>query len=238
MPCPERMLLELKDVSRAYQAADGGFTLQVPELTIAPGETVVVVGPSGSGKSTLLDLLAFIAKPDRITRFGFRPTPGEVHDIGALWRRAPGRLSRLRGEHIGYVLQTGGLLPFLTVRENLLLPCRRLGRSPRLSPLGRALGLDGLLRRRQHELSVGQRQRVAVARALAHGPALVLADEPTAALDAGLAEMVADALAAAARAIGSALIVVTHDSTIAARVGGRIIACRPDPAARSATVAA
>jgi putative ABC transport system ATP-binding protein len=230
------MLLEMADVSRTYRGRGAGFTLFIPQLTVAPGEIIVIVGPSGSGKSTLLDLLAFLAAPDLSGRFRFRPGAGQDHDIAALWRRSPAQLNRLRGRYIGYVLQTGGLLPYLSVRENLLLPCRLLHASPRIDDLARVLGIAGHMQRTPNQLSIGERQRVAIARALAHGPALVLADEPTAALDAGLAMVVADAMVEAARQVGSALVVVTHDIAVADRVGGRRIMCRPDPAARTATV--
>jgi putative ABC transport system ATP-binding protein len=230
------MLLEMEDVSRTYRGSGGGFTLFIPQLTVAPGEIIVIVGPSGSGKSTLLDLLAFLAAPDLSRRFRFRPDAGEGHEIAALWRRSPARLNGLRGRYIGYVLQTGGLLPYLNVRENLLLPCRLLHSAPHIDDLAQVLGIGGHMKRRPDQLSIGQRQRVAIARALAHAPALVLADEPTAALDAGLAMVVADAMVEAARRVGSALIVVTHDVAVADRVGGRRIVCRPDPASRTATV--
>jgi putative ABC transport system ATP-binding protein len=230
------MFLEIEDVSRTYRGGDLGFTLLIPRLTVTPGEIIVIVGPSGSGKSTLLDMLAFLAAPDAAGRFWFRPMTGRNHDIGALWRRSPAQLHRLRGRYIGYVLQTGGLLPYLSVRDNLLLPCRLLHSAPHIDDLAQVLGIAGLMERRPDQLSIGQRQRVAIARALAHGPALVLADEPTAALDAGLAMVVADAMVEAARKVGSALIVVTHDVAIADRVGGRRIECRPDPAAHTATV--
>jgi putative ABC transport system ATP-binding protein len=222
-------LLSLHGVERHYRSAEGGFTLRIPALQIAAGECVVVLGPSGSGKSTLLDLLAFLAGPTRAETFTL--TVDEVcHDVAASWRGARERLVGLRARHIGYVLQTGGLLPYLSVGENIQLSRRLLGLAGTgtLAPLLESLGIASLMGRRPGQLSVGQRQRVALARALAHAPALVLADEPTAALDAGMALTVADALAAATRASGAALVVVTHDPTIAARLGGRTIACRAD----------
>jgi putative ABC transport system ATP-binding protein len=230
-------LLALCDVERHYQADDGGFTLRIPRLRIAAGERLVVLGPSGSGKSTLLDLLAFLAGPTHAGLFTL--SVGQMrHDIAQAWRGPARALVDLRARHIGYVLQTGGLLPYLSVAENILLS-RRLLRLPgtgKVSVLAETLGISGLLRRRPAELSVGQRQRVAVARALAHEPALVLADEPTAALDAGLALTVADALSSTCAALGAALVVVTHDQVIAARIGGRVLTCRPDRRDSSATV--
>ena len=222
-------LVELSAVRRRYEAADGGFTLTVPALAIAAGERVVVLGPSGSGKSTLLDLLALLAAPEHAERFVLT-ADGVDHDVAACWRRGGGAtLSALRARHIGYVLQTGGLLPYLSVRENILLSRRLLGLDVPgpVAELAAALEIDGLLGRKPGELSVGQRQRVAIARAIAHRPALLLADEPTAAVDAGMALRVVDALVAAVEATGSALVLVTHDQSVAARVGGRTVACRP-----------
>lgn len=232
-----RLLLALTGIERHYRAVGGGFTLRIPHLHVAPGERVVVIGPSGSGKSTLLDLLAFLAVPEPGGRFIFRAGATD-HDILAAWNGRRDTLNGLRARHIGYVLQTGGLLPYLSVRENILLS-RRLLRLEIPGPLPRladALGIAPLLKRHPAELSVGQRQRVAIARALAHMPALVLADEPTAALDAGMALAAVDTMVAAAEAVGAALVVVTHDHAIATRIGGRTIACRPDGDVASATL--
>ncbi|EWY42639.1 ABC transporter ATP-binding protein [Skermanella stibiiresistens SB22] len=221
-------MLLLNGVERTHRASDGGFLLSVPELSVAAGERVVVLGPSGSGKSTLLDLLAFLAAPDRAETFRFSPA-GEDHDIKALWRKGDrAALTRLRAAHMGYVLQTGGLLPYLTVRENLLLARRLLGLEVPgpADRLAEAVGVGELLHRMPAQLSIGQRQRVAVIRALAHIPRLILADEPTAALDTGLGERVIDTLVAVTGAIGAALILVTHDEELAGRAQGRIVRCR------------
>jgi putative ABC transport system ATP-binding protein len=222
-------LAELRGVRRRYEAADGGFTLHIAALAIETGERVVVLGPSGSGKSTLLDLLALLAAPERAESFVFSPD-GVDHDIAERWTQGrAASLSMLRARHIGYVLQTGGLLPYLTVRENILLSRRLLGLAvPGPMPeLAKALEIGDLLARKPAELSVGQRQRVAIARAIAHRPALLLADEPTAAVDSSMALRVVDALASACDAMGSALVLVTHDRAIASRVGGRAVECRP-----------
>jgi putative ABC transport system ATP-binding protein len=229
----------LNGIERQYGSASGGFALRVPDLRIAAGECIVVLGPSGSGKSTLLDLLAFLATPEPHGRFTFSPKEG-THDILAAWDGRRYLLKTLRARHIGYVLQSGGLLPYLTVRENILLG-RRLLRQDIPGPLLRLaddLSIAALLNRHPDALSVGQRQRVAIARALAHQPALVLADEPTAALDATIALTAADTLVAGAASVGAALVVVTHDKAIAARIGGRTVACRPYDDVAAATVEA
>ena len=224
-------LLELRDVTRIHRSADGGFAFHVPELSVAAGEHVVVVGQSGSGKSTLLDLVALLAAPDKAGRF-FLDAGGGPMDVAALWAEGDHKsLTRLRAQNVGYVLQTGGLLPYLSVGENILLARRLLGLAipGPLASLAAAVGLTNLLDRRPAQLSVGQRQRAAVARALAHEPRLLLADEPTAALDPGLAAQVMDVLLSASATIGAALILVTHDMALASRVGGRILRCEIDP---------
>ncbi|MEI6559607.1 MAG: ABC transporter ATP-binding protein [Rhodospirillaceae bacterium] len=222
-------LLTITGLERRYQSADGGFRLLVPELEIAEGETLVVMGESGSGKSTLLDMLALLAPPTACRRFLFGESGGMV-DLGAAWAAGHrGRLAALRAAAMGYVLQTGGLLPSLSVGENILLSRRLLGLAGAgpVPELAARLGIGALMARRPEQLSIGQRQRVAVVRALAHQPGLVLADEPTAALDPARAAGLAGLLAGVAAEIGAALVVVCHDPVIAARIGGRLLHCRP-----------
>ncbi|MGO8869621.1 MAG: ABC transporter ATP-binding protein [Alphaproteobacteria bacterium] len=230
-------LLELVGVERRYRAADGGFRLSIPSLSVEPGERIVLIGPSGSGKSTLLDLLAFLAAPDRAERFVLR-ADGMEHDVASCWAQGDlGRLTWLRARHLGYVMQTGGLLPYLSVGENILLS-RRLLDMPVPGPaeeLVAAVEIAELWRRRPAQLSIGQRQRVAVVRALAHRPLLILADEPTAALEGTLALKLVDVLVAMTERVGAALIMVTHEEAVAVRARGRTLRCRPQPDALPAT---
>ncbi|MFP4154880.1 MAG: ABC transporter ATP-binding protein [Halothiobacillaceae bacterium] len=207
-------MYRLEGVSRRRAQGGSAFELIIPALEIHAGELVAIVGESGCGKSTLLDLLALVLRPSRAEIFGFHaPGHQEPTDVGALWLAdREDRLAAMRREYMGYVLQTGGLLPFLSVRGNIELPARVAGRPARsLARLAADLGISGLLDRMPHALSVGQRQRVAIARAVAHGPALVLADEPTAAVDQGRARKIMEELATLARAHGTAVVVVTHD---------------------------
>ena len=220
---------ELEAVSRERGGATDGFRLEIERFRIAPRERVAVVGPSGSGKSTFLDLLALSLAPSSA---GLFRGPGGV-DVAALWRAGAGRsLARLRREAIGYVLQSGALLPFLSAVRNVELPLRLRGAmgaadNTQVRALVGRLALDAVAHRMPSELSFGQRQRVAVARALAHRPLLVLADEPTASLDAGAANAVMALLTELGREHGSAVLLVTHDEKLAARHGFATVRCRP-----------
>ncbi|MND30816.1 Lipoprotein-releasing system ATP-binding protein LolD [compost metagenome] len=206
---------------RELHKSRGGYSLQVPCLDLRPGQRLAVVGPSGSGKSTLLDLLALVLSPDpggvlELSRDGC------THDVGRLWRNGgQEELARLRSQALGYVLQTGGLLGFLDVRGNIALSRELLGlpEDGTVQRLAERLEISDQLAKRPAALSVGQRQRVGIARALAHSPSLVLADEPTASLDPVNAERVMQLLVDQAREQGSCIIVATHDEVLARRAG-------------------
>ncbi|PWC40177.1 ABC transporter ATP-binding protein [Azospirillum sp. TSO22-1] len=219
-------ILHLEDVTRQRGRGPGSFRVEVPRLSVAAGECVAITGPSGSGKSTLLDLLGLVGAPESAGRFALRLTAGEAVDVAALWARdRSDALAELRGRGVGYVLQTGGLLPFLTVRDNIALSCRLTGKAAgeRVAALARVLGLERHLTRKPRDLSIGERQRVAIARALAHGPALVVADEPTASLDPANAERVMALFLHLARTLGVAVVVASHDWELLGRHGVRRI---------------
>lgn len=157
-------------------------------------------------------------------RFIFSPAPGHKTDVLAAWKSGDAdKLARLRLRHLGYVLQTGGLLPFLSARENILLRCKSLGiadqRRDAIAHMTARLGINRLLGHFPATLSVGERQRVAVACALAHGPGVVLADEPTAALDPLHARAVLDLFGELAREMGISMIMVTHNAGMAQEAG-------------------
>ena len=183
--------LEALGKQRLGSGGQPEFELLVPKLEVAAGEKIGVVAANGAGKSTLMDLLIFASSPSKAGRFEFLAPDGATFDIWGLWRSGSvDALGDLRKRHIGVVLQTGGLLPFISVRENIELPRRLLGlgEDGSVEGLAERLDLTRLLGRAPDTLSIGERQRVAIARALAHGPAVVVADEPTASLDRRNAE--------------------------------------------------
>jgi putative ABC transport system ATP-binding protein len=212
---------------KTYSAGGAEFRLEIPRLDIERGAKLAFIGESGSGKSTLLELLAMILMPTRSAVFSFRPLPrGDARDIDDIWRRREAdELSELRSRHIGYVLQHGGLLPYLSVRENIELP-RRLLAMP-LEDVARELavklGIAPQLEKLPAELSVGQRQRAAVARALVHNPPIVIADEPTAAVDPHNAERIIALLAELTDELEVTLILATHAQDLVKRVGFALI---------------
>ncbi|PLR62176.1 MULTISPECIES: ABC transporter ATP-binding protein [unclassified Pseudomonas] len=221
-------MLNLSAVHKSRGVGSQRYRLVIPALTLRVGEQLAIVGPSGCGKSTLLDLLALVLAPDQVGQFDFHQ-----HDIAGLWRgEQQSTLAALRSQHLGYVLQTGGLLGFLDVRDNIALSRQLLGLKDDGSVLRLAeqLEISDQLAKKPAALSVGQRQRVSCARALAHAPQLVLADEPTASLDPLNAERVMQALLAQAREHRAACVIATHDEPLARASGLQVrrISCRRD----------
>jgi putative ABC transport system ATP-binding protein len=207
---PQR--LAMAGVVLTRDSADRRFVLEVEELSLARGEMVALTGASGSGKSTLLEIAGLAARPDRAARLEIAGRDGPV-DATALHARGDrAALAALRAR-IGFVLQSGALLPFLTVAENVALCQRLAGRADPEGAAGliEALGLAPVAQAWPSALSVGQRQRAAIARAAAHDPAVILADEPTAALDPPTKLRVADLLRRLADETGAAVLVATHE---------------------------
>jgi putative ABC transport system ATP-binding protein len=202
-----------------------GFELRVDALSIMQGETVFFTGMSGSGKSTLIDLLAMLLNVGDADIFDiYLPDSGtgrrRRYDFMRLDDQARADLRRC---HIGYVPQVGGLLGAFSIRRNILLPARmnRKVDEAHLEDVARSLGIHALLDKRPNQLSIGERQRVAVARAVIHHPAILIADEPTASVDPVNGERVLDLLHECAEDIGASLLLVTHDWDMAASKSGR-----------------
>jgi putative ABC transport system ATP-binding protein len=199
-------------------------------LRIEPGETVALVGPSGSGKTSLLMILAGLERPSggRVMLAG--------RDLGTLDENA---LARLRRSHIGIVFQAFHLLPTMTALENVAIPLELAGASDAMTTAGAALARVGLGHRLEHypgQLSGGEQQRVAIARALVAGPVLLLADEPTGNLDSATGRVVIDCLFEEHARLGSALLLITHEASLAERCDrqlqledGRIVGERTSP---------
>ncbi|MEO8527750.1 MAG: ABC transporter ATP-binding protein [Pseudolysinimonas sp.] len=207
--------VELEGVTRSVDLPDGGRLdiLKGIDLKVEIGDHVSIVGRSGSGKSTLLNLLGLIDTPTS-GRLEFDGTP--------LDKLKAGERDRTRGRDVGFIFQQFNLLPGRTALENVMTPLlyapgdQFWKRQARASEMLDRVGLGGRLKSTPDQLSGGEQQRVAIARALVRGPRLILADEPTGALDVETGESVMQLLDSAAEASGAALITITHDPSVAA----------------------
>ena len=210
----ETPVVELEDVAKVYQQGDQRVeALRGLTLTVRGGEFTAISGPSGSGKTTALNLIGALDTP----------TSGTVRlegaDLETLTRQ---ELSRLRRDRIGFVFQAYNLLPILSAYENAEIVMAVQGvaeaqRRDRVMELLARVGLEGLEHRRPSELSGGQQQRVAIARAIAAGPAVVLADEPTANVDSGTAEALLEMMETLNREQQVTFLFSTHDPRVMAR---------------------
>lgn len=206
--------LRLHDLRFAYS---GGLALEVPSLRLDPGEELLLEGASGSGKSTLLHLIAGILEPAR----------GTIEIAGETLSTLRGAArDRLRGRRIGMIFQTFNLIAGFSAVENISIAMLLAGRPasehrPRAESLLASLGVEAI-DRPVDRLSVGQQQRVAVARALAAKPALVLADEPTASLDPDHAEQAVSMIRDACREQGAALLLTSHDPAMRELFANRV----------------
>jgi putative ABC transport system ATP-binding protein len=212
-------MLEIRDLQFDWPgaSADSG-RLAIAQLSLAAGRTAFLHGPSGCGKSTLLGLMAGVLVAQA----------GSVSLLGQDWASLRGgQRDARRADHVGVIFQQFNLLPYLSVLDNVLLPCRFSATRARRCAGGPATAAQGLLQqvglpqalwaRPASALSVGQQQRVAAARALIGAPELVIADEPTSALDAALRDEFMTLLLGQCRAAGSTLVFVSHDERLAAR---------------------
>ncbi|MCP4994210.1 MAG: ABC transporter ATP-binding protein [Gammaproteobacteria bacterium] len=212
---PETIVVEIKDLRFGWRR-DLPEVLHIPDFKVARGERIFICGASGSGKSTLLALLAGIN----------RPTTGEVDILGETINHLSGaKRDHFRSDHIGFIFQLFNLIPYLSVLENVTLPCRfsRM-RKQKATKSGRSLdneamrllthldmAHDDLIHRPVTELSVGQQQRVATARALIGSPEIIIADEPTSALDSDMRQAFLRLLFEECKETESTLLFVSHD---------------------------
>ena len=204
-------LLEVQHLQKVYTSRFGGRqveALQNVNFSVEPGEYVAIMGESGSGKTTLLNILAALD----------RPTAGEVFLNGKALSDVRERdLAAFRRSHLGFVFQDFNLLDIFSLRDNIFLPLVLAGRpyeemERKLKPLAEQLGIADILNKYPYEVSGGQKQRAAVARALITDPQIVLADEPTGALDSKSARLLLERFEALNEARGTTILMVTHDA--------------------------
>ena len=208
--------------SLSMRLTSGGRAVEVltdVSLEVPAGQFLAIAGPSGSGKSTLLGLIAGLDQP----------TAGQIEvagvDVTALDKDG---LARFRRDHVGYVFQSFHLLPTLTAQENVAVPLELAGDAGAAARAAALLAEVGLAERAHHypvQLSGGEQQRVAVARAMARRPALLLADEPTGNLDSATGKQIIELLVGLNRRLGSTLVLVTHDAALAAHAD-RVVTLR------------
>ncbi len=212
MPALSRSIVTLRSLSVTLEASAGPVeVLRGIDLDLGSGESVSVVGPSGAGKTTLLMVIGGLERPSR----------GEVtvagHALGAL---DEDRLARFRGRHVGIVFQSFHLIPTMTALENVAAPRELAGESDAFDRARGELAAVGLAHRLHHfpgELSGGEQQRTAIARALVNRPEVLLADEPTGNLDAATGAQVMEHLLDRSRDEGATLVLITHEARLAAR---------------------
>ncbi|RIX52772.1 ABC transporter ATP-binding protein [Paenibacillus nanensis] len=204
-------VLQVKGLNKIYPGKVPFHALHHIDLSVAAGEFVGIMGPSGSGKTTLLNVVSTID----------RPTSGQVLLSGEdPFRLSSEGIARFRRRELGFVFQAFNLLDTMTVRENILLPLTLegtdIGEMMKLADaMAKKLGITGILDKRTYEISGGQAQRTAIARALIHKPKLVLADEPTGNLDSKAAGDVMALMSALNKEEGATMLLVTHDAMAA-----------------------
>lgn len=221
-------MLELENISKVYESGISFQALDGVNLSVADGEFVAIMGPSGSGKTTLLNVISTIDKPTsgRVTIGGEQP-----HALTSE------KLAEFRRRKLGFVFQDYNLLETLTVRENIFVPMTLDGiavaeMNRRLGDIAPVLGIESILNKRTFEISGGQAQRTAIARAIIHEPELLLADEPTGNLDSKTARDVMELFAAVNERFSVTILMVTHDPK-AASYSQRVIVMKDGTIARA-----
>lgn len=208
-------MLSIREISKSFSLR--GLVLDKLSLDVEEGQTVSVMGPSGSGKTTLLNIIGLLDKPDE-GRVYFRGNPVDTF--------SENEAARYRSMNIGFVFQDHLLLNYLTVSENILLPLMASEfdektirtRENELMKLMEHAGIAGLGNKYPFQISGGEAQRVALIRALANKPSIILADEPTGSLDAANAEILGNLLTTISRETGTSIIMATHSSELAGKM--------------------
>ncbi len=213
-------LLSIHNMSKHRPQGDG-YMLHIEHFSVQRGDLLALVGPSGCGKSTALDLMAAILQPemlDETSHFFFE----DVNMLKYWQHDKKNALAKIRQKHMGYVLQTGGLLPFLSGRDNICVACPNVN-AAELDELTHMLDIKHLLNKKPAQMSVGERQRFAIARALVHNPDLILADEPVASLDPLNARKVMDLFVTLTRQRNSTVVMVSHAPNTAQAAGFTLV---------------
>ncbi|WP_197497807.1 ATP-binding cassette domain-containing protein [Vibrio scophthalmi] len=199
---------------------DHSITIQIPRFELRQGEIVSIVGANGSGKSTMLDMIAMLSTPDEAVQFALCTEMGGTQDVLTL---RDSDINRLRRNSIAYIIQSGGLLEFLTLKQNINLVTKlKKGKQADFNDIVESLAIEKLLQNKPAQLSGGQRQKGAVARALIQQPDIILADEPTSAMDSLSAVRLMEDLTKRVENVGSSLILVSHDASLVEAFSHRI----------------
>jgi len=226
----EQVLL-IEGMSKELRSAGASFVLEVPRLRLTRGRFYGLVGRSGCGKSTLLDLLAMVSKPTIVSTYRLFVDGASIDLAAIMAANDDATISEVRLRHFGYVLQSGGLFSFLTVRENLSLPFLLSGGSADESQIWRLADqyeMTAHLDKKPAGLSGGQRQRVSILRALCLHPSIILADEPTAAVDENLADRIVAELKRLAASAQVTVVMVSHDTELVAKFADEVVTMKPE----------
>ncbi len=214
-------ILDIQDLEVSRGGVGQAYEVSLSSLKMEAGDVAAIVGPSGCGKSTLLESIGLLLEPRTVKHFQLVDFD-IARDMTCNLRERESRWSRIRQHCLGFVPQSGGLLPFLNVKDNIELPRKLVGSSGSdvlLEEVIERLQLSALMRHSPAQLSIGERQRVSFVRAIAHRPKLLLADEPTAALDPVLAKELFALIVEIASAFKVAALIVTHEWSLVEAVG-------------------
>lgn len=214
-------ILDIQDLEVSRGGVGQAYEVSLSSLMLEAGDVAAIVGPSGCGKSTLLESIGLLLEPRAVKHFQLVDFD-IARDMSCSLRERESRWSRIRQHCLGFVPQSGGLLPFLNVKDNIELPRKLVGfrgSDSLLEEVIERLQLSALMRHSPAQLSIGERQRVSFVRAIAHRPKLLLADEPTAALDPVLAKELFALIVEIASAFKVAALIVTHEWSLVEAVG-------------------